>query len=129
MHTGKVLISIVLLCLLISSTAFYTIRLLEKDSQKLETIIDKIEASTQNGDWEEVENLLSALETEWHKAEKAWAVLLDHVEIDNIDTSIMRASKFIESRNVPMAISEIAVLKQYIKHIPEKESFSLKNVF
>ncbi|NLP14204.1 MAG: DUF4363 family protein [Clostridium sp.] len=129
MHTSKTLISIAILCIMIFGTAFYTLRLLSKDSEKLESFIDMIEISTQNGNWATAENHLSSLKTEWHKAENAWAVLLDHIEIDNIDTSIMRVSKYVETRNVPMALSEIAVLKQYIKHIPEKESFSLKNVF
>jgi uncharacterized membrane protein YvbJ len=129
LHTGKTLISIGILCVMILGTAFYTLKLLSKDSQELESLIDMIETSTQNRDWASVENHLSSLETEWHRAENAWAVLLDHFEIDNIDTSIMRVSKFVETRNVTMALSEIAVLKQYIKHIPEKESFSLKNLF
>jgi len=61
--------------------------------------------------------------------EKAWTVFLDHEEIDNIDTSLVRISKYIETKNTSMAMSEIAVLRQFVKHIPENESLSLKNIF
>ena len=109
---------------MIFGTAFYTLRLLSKDSEKLESFIDMIEISTQNGNWAAAENHLSSLKTEWHKAENAWAVYLTILKLIILILQSLRVSKYVETRNVPMALSEIAVLKQYIKHILKRIFFS-----
>ncbi|NMB33950.1 MAG: DUF4363 family protein [Clostridium sp.] len=130
MHsTGRILVGIAILSVLILGVAFYTQGILKKDAQKLESIIGEVEVHANEENWTSAENQLSLLEKEWETTEKKWAILLDHVEIDNIGISILRMSKFIETKNMPMATSEIAALKRSINHIPEKESFSLKNVF
>lgn len=129
MHTAKILASLVILCTVIFGAATFTARVLSNDAERLESYINKVEQSAKNGDWAAAENSLSSIEEEWPKVEKTWTVLLDHIEIDNIDTSLLRMSKYVETRNVSMALAEITALRQYIKHIPEKETLTLKNIF
>jgi hypothetical protein len=37
--------------------------------------------------------------------------------------------KYIEVKDRALALGEIANLKQYVKHIPQKETFNFRNVF
>lgn len=129
MHSARPLITLALLCALIIGASFYTSAVLSNDAKKLEDEINAIEESINKADWASAENGLMTIQEEWPKVENTWAILLDHIEIDNIDTSLLRMSKYVETKNVSMAISEISVLRQFVKHIPEKESFSIKNVF
>ncbi|MFZ5987632.1 MAG: DUF4363 family protein [Bacillota bacterium] len=129
MHTVKVLASLTILLALIIGSSFITNRTLHSTAQRLEDQINKIESSTINGDWNSAQKNLASIEEEWPRVEKTWTVLLDHIEIDNIDTALLRMSKYVETKNSSMALAEIAALRQFIKHIPEKESLSLKNIF
>ncbi|GAE90014.1 DUF4363 family protein [Acetivibrio straminisolvens] len=128
MHSAKILTGLALLCVIIVGTSLYASSVFSRDAQMLEDWINAIEESIEKEDWTTAENNLTAVREEWDKVEKLWAVLLDHVEIDNIDTSLVRASEYVKSRNISMAMSEIAVLRNFIKHIPENQFFSLKNI-
>ena len=129
MYSGKVLTGLAFLCAVIIGVSLYTSSVFSKDAKTLEERINVIEENISKSDWTSAEKNLKAIEEEWGKMEKAWTVFLDHEEIDNIDTSLVRISKYIETKNTSMAMSEIAVLRQFVKHIPENESLSLKNIF
>lgn len=117
-----------LLCVLLLGGSFYTSTTFSRDAKMLEEQINVIEDSINKADWTSAEKHLMAIQEKWTKVENSWVLLLDHVEIENIDTSLLRISKYVETKNVSMAISEIAVLRQFINKIPEEESFSLKNL-
>ncbi len=129
MHSLKILTTIVVIFVLILCASYFTNYTLSKHAQSLEEKINIIGSNTRKDNWEAAESGLSAIEEEWPKVENTWAALLDHAEIDNIDESLKKVSEYVKARNVPLALAELAVLKQYIKHIPDKESFNLKNIF
>jgi|LSQX01.1.fsa_nt_gb DNA-directed RNA polymerase specialized sigma subunit len=129
MQTVKALSLLVALLALIIGSGIFANRVLSSNAETLEKQINEIEEHTKNEDWDSALQSLHTINKEWPETSKMWTLLLDHVEIDNIDETIKRMSKYIETQNVPLALGEIAVLKQYIKHIPEKEKFSIKNVF
>ncbi|NLD47493.1 MAG: DUF4363 family protein [Clostridiaceae bacterium] len=107
----------------------FTLSILSKNALDLEQQINEIESYTVNKDWSSAEESLSIIEENWNKVEKTWAVLLDHMEIDNIDISLIKMAEYIKTKDSALALAEISALKQYVKHIPEKESFNLKNLF
>lgn len=129
MRTVKVFSSLIFLLALIIGTGIYSSQKLSTTSKKLENHISKIEDNATNGSWNNAKENLSYFEEEWSKTEKTWAILLDHAEMDNIDASVSKVAKFIESKDRPLTLGEVSTLKQYIKHIPEKESFNIKNIF
>ena len=129
MQTVKALSLLVALLALIIGSGIFANRVLSSNAETLEKQINEIEEHTKNEDRDSALQSLHTINKEWPETSKMWTLLLDHVEIDNIDETIKRMSKYIETQNVPLALGEIAVLKQYIKHIPEKEKFSIKNVF
>ena len=118
----------VLVTLMIGSFIYIT-KTLGSASQKLEKDILQIENNIGKRDWEGSEHVLATIKNDWEKTENTWKVLLDHDEIDNIDTTLSRMTKFIETKNTSLALAEAEVLKKYVKHIPEKESLSVKNIF
>lgn len=129
MQMSKITIYTSILFLSIMCAGIYSISTLKSTASKLEDQIIRVEETAKTENWEAATNILSDTKLDWEKSEKSWAILLDHIEIDNIETSITRVEKFIETKNKSMALAEVATLKQYIKHIPEKESFNLKNIF
>lgn len=128
-YSSKVLTLVIVLTSVIISTSIYTYTLLLKSSDRLSGYIVNIENNSNNGNWANAKKNLNSLQEDWHKTHKTWTLLLDHLEIDNIDTSISRMSKYVETENISLTLSEAAALKQYINHIPEKEVLALKNIF
>jgi hypothetical protein len=128
LHTAKILIFIAAIIALIFGSSIFTNHLLSTHAQSLEEKILKVEAHTREQKWEAAQTELAAIEKEWPKVENTWTILLDHSEIDNIDESLSKVSEYIKAKSAPLALAELATLKRYVKHIPEKEALSIKNV-
>lgn len=129
MHTAKVLLSISVLLVIIIGLSVFGANVLSNTSGKLERHISRIEGSTTSGDWDNATGYLDDIEKDWTKSEGIWSILIDHIEIDNIENSLTRMKKYIEVKDKALALGEIANLKQYVKHIPQKETFNLRNIF
>lgn len=128
-HTHKVIIALVLLAVAIGATSVYSFYVLRITSSKLEKEISAIEKSLQNNNWVSAGKNLEKMQKSWSKAKKAWTVMLDHSEIDNIDITLSRLSSYVKTKDLTLSLAETASLKQYIKHIPEKESTNISNIF
>ncbi|TYQ16070.1 UNVERIFIED_CONTAM: uncharacterized protein DUF4363 [Acetivibrio alkalicellulosi] len=129
MHTFKVLASLTILVVLIVTGAFISSRVLLSSSQEIENKILEVEKNIYKNDWDLAKQNLSVILDKWPNVEKKWSVLLDHSDIDNVSTSIFRLSKYLESQNSDLALSEIAYLKQYLKNISQREIPSIENIF
>lgn len=128
-HTIRVLAPVCILLSLIIGFGAYTVSRLDKSAKDLGSHIDQIEAGIRSEHWEDTVRELDYVQEHWEKIGKAWATLLDHIEIDNIDDTLTRLSGHIEARDKSMALAESGALKQFILHIPKKESFRMENLF
>jgi hypothetical protein len=128
MHTFKITASIALLLTIIIVSGIFSLKMLESSSKNIEQHLSLIESSTTSGDWAKSKSQLDLVNASWKKTSKVWTALIDHFEIDNIDTSLSKMEKYIYAKDTSMALAEIAALKQFIKHIPETEAFNLKNI-
>lgn len=128
-NTVKVITSLVLITALVFGVSIYTKNIIDSTSRNLENQVTVVEDNTRAGNWEKAEAELSNMEKDWSRTKKIWAMLLDHIEVDNIDETLSKMSRYIESRESSLALAEASTLKQFIKHIPEKESFKLENIF
>lgn len=128
-HSIKFFLIAVLLTAIIIGAAIFTRSYLKRSSEALEGHIINIEENTKSGNWDIVEEEVLKMNKIWSKTEFSWSILLDHIEIDNIDNTMSKMETFVESKDPTLTLSEAASLKQYIKHIPEKESFNIKNIF
>lgn len=129
MQTAKIIISIVAIFTVIISASFFANHLLINDAQRLDEKISHVEASTREEDWSTAETGLTSILDEWPKVEDKWSLLLDHAEIDNIEDTLIKVAAYIKVKDTSSALAELASLKNYINHIPKKESFNLKNIF
>ena len=129
MHTAKILTLITSLVVLIFGTAFFTNRILFSDAHSLEEKIVTVEANMKKEDWIKAQSGFTSILDEWPAVESKWSLLIDHAEIDNIEDALTKVAEYIKSKNASLAFAELATLKNYIKHIPEKESLNIKNIF
>jgi hypothetical protein len=129
MHTIKITISVFLIISFIVAGSIISLRMLKNTSERLEKHIDMVEEGAASGNWNMARMSLENIEKDWSKAEGVWTVLIDHSEIDNIENSLARMKKYINTEDSSLALGELSNLRQYVKHIPEKESFSIKNIF
>ncbi len=98
-------------------------------AQPLISKTDRIRESIETGDWDKARDHIREFSTFWHDAKSVWTILLNHKEIDSIDMSLAKMEQYIAARETGLALGEISVLNLLIKHIPDKEKLSLKNIF
>ena len=90
--------------------------------------LDRLESAVKNDNWESAGNRLEALTRVWNENRDIWQILINHEEVDNIDSTLARVKQLVEFREKTDSLAEIAVLKLFILHIPEKESLSIVNI-
>ena len=91
--------------------------------------IDKIAGDVKEGEWERANDGVDRLESAWKKKAGWWPAVLDHQEMDNIEFAMARFKEYVASRNIALSRGQLSELRVMIKHIPEKEAVSLKNIF
>lgn len=121
--------SITAILIFIIVSGILVIKYLESSSKEITGHIENIESSTKNDDWNDVTQNLQMVQKKWSKTKSKWSMLLDHAEIDNIETSLTRMSAYIDAREKVLALAELSTLKQFVEHIPKKEVFGLENIF
>lgn len=126
-NTNTAIILIILLLVLIVSGSL-TLYYLNNSADKLENSISAASDSVIKKEWSAAKKELADFSKDWNKTKYSWAMLIDHIEIDNIDDSFHKSLKYIESEDYPSALAELDALRHYILHIPEKENFSFENI-
>lgn len=124
----KVIILVACLFLIIIISGSLTLYYLNSSANKLERSVNTACISVGDNQWDLAKNQLDEFEYSWEKTKFCWSILIDHFEIDNIDNSFTKSKKYVESQDFSSAMAELEALRQYILHIPQKESFSLKNI-
>jgi len=124
----KVIILVACILIIIILAGSLTLYYLDLSANKLEHSVKAACISVGDNQWDSAKKQLDAFENTWKKTKFGWAILLDHFEIDNIDNSFTKSKKYVESKDYSSALAELEALRQYILHIPQKESFSLENI-
>ncbi|NLM42867.1 MAG: DUF4363 family protein [Clostridiales bacterium] len=123
---------IVFTCIIIVSIialGSISINILENNTKILGDLITKIEDEIKHERWEEVVKIEKQLKNQWKKYEKTWPMLIDHTDVDKVNTYLSELEIFIAKKDETMAASKLAVLKLLMKNIPEKEYVTLQNIF
>jgi DNA-directed RNA polymerase specialized sigma subunit len=102
---------------------------IQNTSKQFEQELDKVNITLAMRQRQPTITKLEAIEKKWQKTKLLWAMLIIHREIDSIDEAIIRTVKFTQSGQYQEAQVELSILKHYINHIPERERFSLVNIF
>ena len=125
---NKVLFSFFLVLLLITLGSFLITDYFKKSTSKLCGSLNQVEntlgASSINGK----SKALTDFRAQWQASRDTWAILIDHMEIDNIEESLIRLEEYVKLSDTSQALPQLAVLREQIAHIYEKERLQLKNI-
>jgi peptidoglycan hydrolase CwlO-like protein len=124
----KLILAVVILLVIIFS-GILSLNLYSKTSRQLSKMVDSTYDFVNSGNWDGATKEVENIEKAWDKIEGVWAVLIDHFEIDNIEMSLKKSKRYIETKDLPLSLAELENLKFMVEHIYEKEKFSLENIF
>ncbi|MTI71734.1 MAG: DUF4363 family protein [Firmicutes bacterium] len=98
------------------------------DYDEFITSLNKLNKQLVYEDWGEADKELEVLLKMWKEHRDKWSIFLDHHEIDNIDIAMARTSRYVETKNNPLALGEIEVLIKLFEIVKENEAFTLTNI-
>lgn len=102
---------------------------LKESSDRISAHIKELELNIQNGDWQSAHTKLTDINENWDRTSNIWYMMVDHDEIDSINNALAKVEAYIKSRDNSNLESEIASLKLFVEHVPEREAFALRNIF
>lgn len=102
---------------------------LETSADKLYQEAKSIQRDLNQAQWSSAHSSVKELDKIWNTTRSQWMILVDHRELDSIETSLARLDSFITSQDLTLTKSELANLLLLIKHIPDKEAVNLRNIF
>lgn len=103
-------------------------KFIQDSSRAMVSEMEKVESSLKNADWNKAYQELGTTTVKWEKTKYWWSILLHHQEIDNIDLSLERLSKYVETKGTSLSLAELAALKKLFDHIADTEALTLRNV-
>ena len=119
--------SSIIIIVIIAFGAF-TINMLKNEAENLHTVLIELEKNIYAEEWEKAKNIGETIEKQWDKYKKIWPMLIDHFEIDNVNINLAELQAYILSNDKAESLSRLSALKVLIKHIPERESFTIQNI-
>ncbi|MGE5631837.1 MAG: DUF4363 family protein [Caulobacteraceae bacterium] len=119
---------IALVTAVIIAGGIVSLHMLSSESDSLYSNLISLEKDINNQNWSKSTKALDEFEKKWDKASKYWSMFIDHYEIDNIELELSQLESFIKTEEKSQALSRLSSLKTLIKHIPDKEAFTLKNI-
>ncbi|KKC30405.1 hypothetical protein CDSM653_00495 [Caldanaerobacter subterraneus subsp. pacificus DSM 12653] len=108
---------------------FASIKYLDSTSQKIDSLLSKVEDHIKSGDWEKAKDWVEKAESEWKKIDRKWALLVEHREIDEIEINMEKLKSFVESKNRDQSMAQLKTVKMLLKYVPENEKPTFENIF
>jgi len=123
----KFLFALLLLALIVFSGVL-SLKLYKGSSNKMTDLLDTVSEHVTSGNWEGAKSEIENTQKNWDKTEKIWTLLTDHFELDNIEMSLKKSKKYIEAKDMPLALGELENLKFMVEHIYSKELINIQNI-
>ena len=125
----KIIVVFMVLLIGIIGTGIFFQSMLNRESLELIRDLDRLEDLIQLQNWEKAESDWTLLEKQWQQKRKKWHAMADHLEIQSVDETLARLGALLHLKESEDCLVEIAVLKQNIRYIPDKEKLTLSNIF
>lgn len=123
------LFTIILITFMILGSWFLVNNSLAKNTEYMKVILKDLDKDIQNDNWSNASANFIKFKEKWIDLRSLWTIILDHHEIDNIDLSVAKADKYIQTKSKPLSLAEVEVLQSLIEIVRESESLSLSNIF
>jgi hypothetical protein len=114
---------------IISTGGLLAQRYLDRSSDELASGLQSVQQEIEGGDWDGAGAGFAALEDRWDGVRRNWALFTDHQELDSLELRLVRLREFIEARDEINARVEAAEAMSLIRHIPERERLTWRNIF
>jgi hypothetical protein len=114
--------------ILIIAGSLMTIYYINHQSDALQNQLVELERQVDRENWDIANSRYNDFKENWDKVDHIWSILIDHYEIDNINMNLGELEAFIKTMNKEDALAKISSLQWLVKHIPEKEFPTLKNI-
>lgn len=102
---------------------------LDQSADLLSRKLTGVEPDLKSLNWDQTDNKLKSFTKDWEKTKLYWAVITNHKEMDLIEEALLKTTQAVSSESYTDALINLSVLRNFIKHIPEKERFSIVNIF
>lgn len=122
------MIIIVAVTLIIVVSGWLSLSALDSESERMDHQLKELKSEIENQDWAAAEKQLEEFHSKWDKTSNFWSMLVDHYEIDNIELVLSQLASFVKTKDRSEALSQLSSLRTFVKHIPQKEAFRLKNI-
>lgn len=106
------------------ATTYY----IRHEAEQLHVKLIELEKLIDQEKWEQSSSNYKEFKKKWHQVDHKWSMLIDHYEIDYINMDLGELEAFIKTKSKSDALAKISSLQLLIKHIPEKEYPTLKNI-
>lgn len=103
-----------------------TSKLLELKTELNKLILKKEEETISSTKAKEISQQIYE---KWEQLNKTWSIIVMHMELDQIELSILGVKASVEIGDLEEGREELEKSIFLIEHIKEKESFKLKNIF
>ncbi|NLV21043.1 MAG: DUF4363 family protein [Syntrophomonadaceae bacterium] len=125
----RLLVTLVIILTLLISLGTWNNKALRDSTDTITGQIEQVMTAIDGQHWEQAMQQTAKIEKSWHENARWWPVFLDHQEIDNIEFSLAKVKKYVDTRNAPLAQGQLSELHLMLEHIPDKERINLENIF
>lgn len=124
---SKVILVILLICVI--GFGIFSINLLEKDVQHLNSILYEILYYVNEENWTGAISASANLPLDWDIISDSWCVLVAHDEIEKISIAIVELLANIQLQEKSESVTHLYQLIKLFEHIPENEVVRFNNIF
>lgn len=125
----KTIIPVIIVIIAFIGFSIWTQNFLNNTAQAMAEHLNIIEEAVSVEDWDLASNEIDKVKHKWGNIKKRWQMLIDHQEIDNIESALVRVYSWIDLEGRDDCLTELATLKLFVLHIPEREAFRITNIF
>lgn len=122
-----VIIMVVILAIIFTLNA-YAGNYIDNSAKKLLADLENIKTMVQAGDVNTLNSEIKSLRDEWEGVESHWEILVDHREIDRIDTLMTHLEAMGKTGSLDTIMPEIEELAFFLTHIDDKHKIKAENI-
>lgn len=124
----RVLVSLLAILVSIVALGLWSNYSLELSADDLSEQIDQVMVVIEHEQWEKAARQTADIEKCWAQSARWWPFFLDHQEMDNIEFSLARVKEYVKNRDAALSLGQLSEVRLMLKHIPEKEALSIRNI-
>jgi len=125
----KSVVIIVVIIAIIWAFNGYTSMFIGDSSRELLGYVEKIEDAAKAGDMFTTNEQIGLLHGEWEGVESRWEMLVDHREVETVDTLMTRLKAMAATGALDDMMPELEELAFFLTHIDDKHKIRAENIF